>query len=113
MVSRQRNHGITLRLIDSGCRAIFSHPSTRSASHPFYREQGALSFLTDPYAKPKERKIGAQRPKISHLPGSAETRTRRERQAEKDAVAAERRAIKKAARRHLKQQLLEEMEQNE
>jgi len=47
------------------------------------------------------------------LPGSAETPTRLERQAEKDAVAAERRAIKKAARRHLKQQLLEEMEQNE
>jgi hypothetical protein len=66
----------------------------------------------DPYAKPKERKIGAQRPKITHLPGSAERRTRRERQAEKEAVAAERRAIKKAARRHLKQQLLEELEES-
>jgi hypothetical protein len=66
----------------------------------------------DPYAKPKERKIGAQRPKITHLPSSTERRTRRERQAEKEAMAAERRAIKKAARRHLKQRLLEELEKN-
>jgi hypothetical protein len=64
----------------------------------------------DPYAKPKERKIGGQRPKITHLPSSAEHRTRRERNAQKEAVAAERRAIKKAARRHLKQQLLEELD---
>ncbi|PYL67547.1 MAG: hypothetical protein DMF28_08920 [Verrucomicrobia bacterium] len=63
----------------------------------------------DPYAKPKERQVGARRPKITHLPSSAERRTRKERQAEKHAVAAERRAIKKAARRHLKQQLLEEL----
>jgi hypothetical protein len=63
----------------------------------------------DPYAKPKEQKVGAQRPKITHLPKSLEKRTRRERQAEKQAVAAERRAIKKAARRHLKQQLLAEL----
>ena len=66
----------------------------------------------DPYAKPKERKIGAQRPKITHLPSSVERRTRKERQAEKEAVAAERRAIKKAVRRHLKQQLLEELEES-
>lgn len=65
----------------------------------------------DPYAKPKERKVGAERPKISHLPKSVETRTRHERQAEKQAVAVERRAIKKAARRHLKKQLLEELEE--
>jgi hypothetical protein len=64
----------------------------------------------DPYAKPKERKIGVLRPKNTHLPSSAQRRTRRERQAEKDAVAAERRAIKKAARRHLKQQLLDELD---
>ena len=64
----------------------------------------------DPYAKPKERKVGARRPKISHLAQSVETRTRQERQADKEAVAAERRAIKKAARRHLKQQLLEELD---
>jgi hypothetical protein len=65
----------------------------------------------DPYAKPKERKVGAQRPKISHLAQTAEPRTRRERQAEKEAVAAARRAIKKAARRHLKQELLAELEE--
>jgi hypothetical protein len=64
----------------------------------------------DPYAKPKERKVGAQRPKISHLPSDINARTRRERQAEKQAVAAERRAIKKSARRHLKQELLEDLE---
>jgi hypothetical protein len=67
----------------------------------------------DPYAKPKERKVGARRPKISHLAQSVERRTRKDRQAEKEAVAAERRAIKKAARRHLKHQLLEELEQSE
>ncbi len=67
----------------------------------------------DPYAKPKERKVGPQRPKIAHLPSSAETRTRRERQAEKQAVATERRTIKKSARRHLKQQLLAELEEGD
>lgn len=66
----------------------------------------------EPYAKPKEKKVGAQRPKISHLPSAVETRTRQERQAEKQAVAAERRAIKKSARRHLKKALEEEMEQS-
>jgi hypothetical protein len=67
----------------------------------------------DPYAKPKERKIGARRPKILHLAQSVERRTRRERQADKEAVTVERRAIKKAARRHLKQQLLEELEEGD
>ena len=67
----------------------------------------------DPYAKPNEQKVGAQRPKITHLPNLIETRTRREREAEKQAVAAERRAIKKAARRLLKEQLLKELEQDE
>jgi len=67
----------------------------------------------DAYAKPKERKVGARRPKISHLAQSVERRTRKERQAEKEAVAAERRAIKKAARRHLKQQLFQELEESE
>jgi hypothetical protein len=66
----------------------------------------------DPYAKPKERKVGAQRPKISHLPGKIDNRTRRERQAEKQAVAAVRRAIKKSARQNLKKQMLSELEQN-
>jgi hypothetical protein len=67
----------------------------------------------DPYAKPNEQKVGARRPKITHLPNLIETRTRRERQAEKQAVAAERRAIKKAARRLLKEQLLKELEPDE
>jgi hypothetical protein len=62
----------------------------------------------DPYAKPKERKVGARRPKISHLPSEIDKRTRRQRQAEKQAVAAARRAIKKSARQHLKKQLIEE-----
>lgn len=66
----------------------------------------------DPYAQPNEKKIGAQRPKISHLPSAEETRTRSERLAEKQAVAAERRAIKKSARRHLKKALLEELEED-
>lgn len=67
----------------------------------------------DPYAKPNEKKVGAKKPKIIHLPSALETRTRNERQAEKQAVVAERRAIKKSARRHLKQKMLEELEQSE
>jgi hypothetical protein len=67
----------------------------------------------DPYAKPKEKKVGANRPKISHLPSDLETRTRQQRQAEKQAVAAERRAVKKAARRNLRQQLEEELEESD
>ena len=63
----------------------------------------------DPYAKPKEKKVGGHRPKISHLAQAVDRWTRRERLAEKEAVAAERRAIKKAARRHLRQQLLHEL----
>jgi hypothetical protein len=65
----------------------------------------------DPYAKPNERKVGANRPKISHLPSKIDNRTRKDRQVEKQAVAAERRAIKKSARRHLKQKLLSDLEQ--
>jgi hypothetical protein len=76
----------------------------------FYRQPVALTFM-DPYAKPKERNIGARRPKIRHVSQSVEPRTRRERQAEKQEVAAERRAIKKAARRHLKEQLLRELKE--
>jgi len=64
----------------------------------------------DPYAKPREKKVGVRRPKISHLTRAVDRRTRRERQADKEAVAAERRAIKKAARRDLKQQLLRELD---
>ena len=58
----------------------------------------------------RRRNVGARRPKISHLAQSVRRRTRKERQAQKEAVAAERRAIKKAARRHLKQQLLQELD---
>jgi hypothetical protein len=64
----------------------------------------------EPYAKPNERKVGAKRPKISHLPSEIDQRTRNQRLAEKQAVAAERRAIKKAARRSLKKQLLDELD---
>ena len=63
----------------------------------------------DPYAKPKERKVGANRPKISHLPSDIDQRTRNQRRAEKQAVAAERRAIKKAARQELKRKLRDEL----
>jgi hypothetical protein len=68
----------------------------------------------DPYASPKETKIGAKKPKIQHLaPDPANPRSRREREAEKQAVIAERRAIKKSARRHLKTQMLSELEDTE
>ena len=68
----------------------------------------------DPYASPKETKIGAKRPKIQHLAhDAAKPRTKRDRQAEKEAVIAERRAIKKSARRHLKQQMVTELEEAE
>jgi hypothetical protein len=63
----------------------------------------------DPYAKPNESKVGVQKPRISHLPSEIDKRTRGQRQADKQAVAAERRAIKKAARRHLKKQMLAEI----
>jgi len=66
----------------------------------------------DPYAKPKERNIGARRPRIRHVSQSVEPRTRHERQAQKHEVAAERRAIKKAARRHLKEQLQRELDES-
>lgn len=65
----------------------------------------------DPYAKPKERKVGAQRPKIAHLPSKIDKRTRKDRQAEKQAVAAERRAIKKSARQDLKKQMLSDLDE--
>jgi len=64
----------------------------------------------NPYAKPNEKKVGANRPEISHLPDKIDPRTRSERRADKEAVVAERRAIKKSARRHLKEQMLEELE---
>jgi hypothetical protein len=63
----------------------------------------------DPYAKPNERKVGASRPKISHVPSEIDQRTRNQRRAEKQAVADERRAIKKAARQDLKRKLRDEL----
>jgi hypothetical protein len=65
----------------------------------------------NPYAPPNERKVGAQRPKISHLPSQIDDRTRSQRRAEKQTVAAERRAIKKAARQSLKRKLRDELEE--
>jgi len=64
----------------------------------------------DPYAKPNEHRVGANRPKISHLPSEIDKRTRSERRADKQEVTAERRAIKKAARRQLKREMLEDLE---
>jgi hypothetical protein len=63
----------------------------------------------DPYAKPRERQVGEKRPKIRHLPRASDPRTRRQRQAEKQTVTKERRAIKKSARQHLQRQLLGEL----
>ena len=67
----------------------------------------------DPYAKPKERRVGANRPKISHLPAKIDNRTRSQRRAEKQAIVAERRRIKKAARQELNRQLRDEIENPE
>jgi len=63
----------------------------------------------DPYAKRKERRVGGNRPKISHLPADVDQRTRKDRQREKQAVADERRAIKNAARQELKRKLRDEL----
>ncbi|MEP6602972.1 MAG: hypothetical protein ABJB69_03390 [Spartobacteria bacterium] len=68
-------------------------------------------MVMDPYAKPKERKVGAQRPKISHVASKIDNRTRQDRQAEKQAVAASRRAIKKSARQDLKKQMLDDLKE--
>jgi len=63
----------------------------------------------EPYARPKEPNVGARRPKIQHVAETGEERrTRSERQADKEGVVAQRRAIKKSARQHLKQQLAKE-----
>jgi len=66
----------------------------------------------NPYAKPNERRVGANRPKISHLPADVDPRTPSRRRAEKQAVVAERRAIKKAARQQLKGKLRDELEES-
>lgn len=64
----------------------------------------------DPYAKRNEPRVGANRPKIAHLPAEIDQRTRKERQREKQAVIDERRAIKKAARQELKRKLRDELD---
>lgn len=65
----------------------------------------------NPYASPNETKVGTQRPKIEHRADDPNNpRSRRERLAEKQGVAAERRAIKKSARRFLKQEMLDALE---
>jgi len=66
----------------------------------------------NPYARPNEHKVGQNRPKIAHTGPAQDIRTRQQRKAEKDAVAAERRAIKKAARRDLKKELQDELDEN-
>ena len=65
----------------------------------------------DPYAKPNERRVRANRPKIAHLPSEIDNRTRNQRRAEKQAIAAERRAIKKAARRQLQKQMVDDLDE--
>ncbi len=66
----------------------------------------------DPYAKPGERRVGANKPRYRHLPPDAlGGTTARDRRKEKEAVAAERRAIKKAARRRGQEQLRSELDQ--
>jgi len=66
----------------------------------------------EPYAKRNERKVGEKRPKISHLPADVVHRTRKDRQREKQAIADERRAIKKAARQELKRELRDELSED-
>jgi hypothetical protein len=63
----------------------------------------------DPYAKRNEQRVGANRPKISHLPADVDQRSQKDRQREKQAVVDERRAIKKAARQELKRKLRDEL----
>ena len=63
----------------------------------------------DPYAKRNEPRVGANRPKVSHLPADIDHRTRKDRLREKQAVIDERRAIKKAARQELKRKLRDEL----
>ena len=68
----------------------------------------------DPYANPKETKVGPNRPTIQHIAETeTQRRTRSERQAEKQAVTAERRAIKKSARRHLKKEMLADLHESD
>ena len=63
----------------------------------------------EPYAKRNEPRVGANRPKISHLPADIDQRSPKDRQREKQAVVDQRRAIKKAARQELKRKLRDEL----
>jgi len=66
----------------------------------------------DPYAKPSERKVGEHRPRIEHVaPEETRKKNRQERQAEKQQIVAERRAIKQSARRHLHRLLESDLEE--
>jgi len=67
----------------------------------------------DPYAKPGERKVGAHRPRIEHVAPEETRKSREDRQGEKQQVAAERRAIKKSARRHLQRQMHRDLDDGE
>src|SRR5260370_12770561 len=104
MVSWQRGKGISLRQTGPERGLALSANSNRSAARAIYRKQKPLNSAMDPYAKPKERRVGAQRPKITHLPEAAETRTRKERQAGKQALPAAPGANKKTARPHFQNQ---------
>src|SRR5260370_33734966 len=98
MVPWQRGNGITLRQIGPHRGLALSATSNRSAARAIYRKQKPLNSAMDPYAKPKERRVGAQRPKITHVPEAAETRTRKERQGEQQAARGTHRGNQKKPR---------------
>ncbi len=63
-----------------------------------------------PYARPAERQTGEQRPRVMHAPPGTGLPPRAEREAARQAVATARRAIKKSARRQLKETLAQELD---
>ncbi len=66
----------------------------------------------DAYARPSERRVGENRPLVEHHAPSPDRHvSHRQRQAEKEAVAATRRAIKKSARRHLQREMEAELDE--
>jgi len=86
--------------------------ATRRGFLYFYRQPPALN-IHDPYAKPKEqniRRAPAEDPPRVAVCGNREHGANVSGEA---SVAAERRAIKKAARRHLKEQLLREVDERD
>jgi len=62
-----------------------------------------------PYTRPDERKIGALRPRVSHISSLEIRDTPSQREQAKMEVRASRRAIKKSARQHLRQELAAEL----